>query len=67
EGVLAPGDPSIYASVLDGLTHAFIERWLFAGANYALTDHVETIIDLFLNGVGARGGELGTPSGGARS
>ncbi len=56
EGALAPGDPSIYASALDGLTHAFIERWLFAGANYPLTDHVATIIELFLNGVGARGG-----------
>lgn len=56
EGVLAPRDPSIYASALDGLTHAFIERWLFEGASYPLTDQVETIIDLFLHGAGGREG-----------
>ena len=53
EGVLKDGDPADYAAAFSGIIHAFVFHWIMSERPYPLERHIESIVDLFLNG--ARG------------
>ena len=53
EQALKKGDPVVFASAFFGIVYAFVFQWLVSPEPYPLEKHVDTIVDLFLDGTGA--------------
>jgi len=52
EKALKKGEPLVYAAAFFGIVYSFVFQWLVAERPEPLSTHIDTIVDIFLNGTG---------------